>query len=161
MCAWTLCYLNKYIHQFTVDKDLKHISLRVLLLNIPLKAPRPQTDNYHTVCLLLRSLSYYLLLISLAIKIISSVSGGRVTWTRLPKMLSAAGTEAVMRIWWKQYWKGEKKSYFSLCSREERKTAGSCCCCCVSYIYYYLLICVSSSTLKPSLPESPVCFPFL
>lgn len=33
----------------------------------------------------------------LAIKIISSVSGGRVAWMRLPKMLSDTGTEAVMR----------------------------------------------------------------
>lgn len=82
-----------------MDRELKHVSLQVLLLSIFLKASRPQTDNYHIICLLLLpSLPYYLLLISLAIKIISSVSGGRVTWTRLPKMLSSAGTEAVMRI---------------------------------------------------------------
>lgn len=81
-----------------MDKELKHASLQVLLLNIFLTAARSQTDNYHSICLLLPLLSYYLLLISLAIKIISTVSGGRVTWTRLPEMLSGAGTEAVMRI---------------------------------------------------------------
>lgn len=42
--------------------------------------------------------SYYLLLISLAIKITSSVSGGKLIWMRLPKVLSDAGTVALMRI---------------------------------------------------------------
>lgn len=81
-----------------MDKELKHVSFQVLLLNIFLKASRPQTNNYHIVCLLLPLLSYYPPLISSAIKIISTVSGGRVTWTRLPEMLSGMGTEAMMRI---------------------------------------------------------------
>lgn len=81
-----------------MHEDIKHLSLKVLTALCLLKASRSQTDNYHIIWLLPPLLSYDLLLISVVIKIISSVSGGKVTWMRLPEILSDADTGAVMRI---------------------------------------------------------------